>query len=143
MAYSQDMRKAAVRFYGECKNYRKVAKTFGISTTAVRDWVERYEATGNLDVDYSKSGRRSKLDNEAIQVLLKLVEEDCSATEVELARLLNERTGLSVSSATIGYQLRKRGLTYKKRLSEPRNSMETNAKPNTSSSRSEPNTSSR
>ena len=141
MAYSDDLREKAVKFYeaGDV-SLQEVGERLDVNRDSVHDWVKRKRSTGSVSADYSKCGRKSKLDAEAIKLLLGWVGDNNDFTERELAKMLLDHTGIVVDRSTIGYQLRKRGITFKKRHSGPKNATQKKKRQSKSSLPSEPST---
>ena len=82
MAYSVDLRMAAVRHYkGSGDTFAETGKIFHVSESAVQRWVTQYEATGNV-FDKPLNRGFKKIDPEKLRAYVK---EHQDATQQEIA----------------------------------------------------------
>lgn len=119
-ALSLDLRERAVAAYKRGDGTQvEVAARFGIGEASLRRWLRREEA-GGLAFDGSyHHGPTRMIEVANMQVLEELVAANADATNLELAELMEARTGLSVSASTISRAMAILGWTRKKSASSP------------------------
>ncbi len=117
---SLDLRQRVVRAYlAGGRTQQEIADQFGVGTATLRRWLRRDER-GKLahDPDYPH-GPKPIIEVANLAVLESLLAERSDATNVELAALMAERTGLAVSPSTISRAIAVLGWTRKKSASSP------------------------
>jgi transposase len=120
-AYSSDLRSRIVNTYEQGKtSIRKVAKQFQVSKNFVVELLKLWKSTGSLSPRPHGGGNPSKFVTSQVIILQEIVEQNNDATLEELAKLLEEKCGLSVSPSTICRQLQKLNLTLKKNSTSPK-----------------------
>lgn len=121
MSYSADARQFAVSVYEKTDmSLRKVAATFGISTTTLQEWRGRIKASESLE-DRQRSGRPSKLKPEHIKRLIELTELYPDWTQQKFADTLNEEfEGLHVNQPMISITFKREKISLKKTMGSGR-----------------------
>lgn len=105
MAYSVDLRMAAVKHYLESGDAcAETGKIFGIGGSTVQNWVQRYEETGDLSDKPLKRGHK-KLPPEQ---LCAYVRQHSDATQQEIA------DAFGCSNQAVGKALKRPAITRKK-----------------------------
>ena len=119
------LRKIAVRAILE-KGYSPelISEVFGVSRTAVYDWLRRFHADGYAGLETKQSPGASRIitaqmDHWLKQTVLEQTPQDFGYdtvlwTREILATLLNERFDRSVGGSTVGLHLVRLGLSYQK-----------------------------
>jgi len=116
-AYSEDLRIRIVTAYKQgIGTIREIAKQFQVGKTFVNRLVQRWKNTGSISPLPQGGGTKSKLEENHLQRLQKMVDEKNDITLGELRDELEQETGLKVSVPTIHRGLDKLGLTRKKKL---------------------------
>ncbi len=119
------LRKIAVRAI-EDKDYSPelIADTFGISRTAIYDWLRRYHRDGYSGLDTRQSPGSPSIITEEMDRWLK--DTVCNHTPEDfgydivlwtreiLAELLNEKYGIDVGGSIVSLHLKRLGLSYQK-----------------------------
>ncbi len=114
-AYSQDLRQKIINAYNNKEgSYRQLAKRFGVSLSFVQTLLGRYLDTGSLEPLPHRGGNQPKIKNEDLEIVRQLVAENSHATLEELCVLLESKTQIKVSRATMGRILQKLQLTRKR-----------------------------
>ena len=105
MYKSVDLRKSAVQYYLKGHTLEQTAEVFGVSKSAVCEWVHLYRETGNLN---NKPLHRSfkKIDPEQLQ---KYIKEHPDDTQKEIAE------AFGCSAQAISKALKRNGITRKKK----------------------------
>lgn len=120
-AYSSDLRSRIVNTYEQGEtSIRKVAKQFQVSKNFVVELLKLWKSTGSVSPRPHGGGNPSKFAPSQVTILEEIVEQNNDATLEELAKLLEERCGLSVSPSTICRQLQKLNITLKKNSTSPK-----------------------
>jgi putative transposase len=96
---------------------RQLAKRFRVSLSFVHSLLQRYHQVGTVEPKAHGGGNPPKLSPEQIKVVEQLVAEDNDATLKELCLLLQQRTQVKVSRATMGRMVLFLKLTRKKKPS--------------------------
>lgn len=103
----------------------EVAKRFGVSRAAVNQWVQRYRAQGEQALAAQKRGRPSepRLKPHQAATICNLIRDRCPDqlklpfalwTRDAVAQLIEERFGIRLARTTVGYYLRRWGLSPQK-----------------------------
>jgi putative transposase len=102
-AYSIDLRQKIVEAYNHHEgSQRQLVKRFRVSLSFVQSLLQRYREVGTVEPKAHGGGNPPKLSPEQLEVVERLVAEDNHATLKELCLLLQQRTQLKVSRATMG-----------------------------------------
>lgn len=116
-AYSTDLRQKVVEAYNNQEgSQRQLAKRFRVSISFVQSLLQRYRQVGTVEPKTHGGGNPPKLSPKQIEVVEQLVAEDNDATLKELCLLLEQRTQVKVSRATMGRIVLRLKLTRKKNL---------------------------
>lgn len=120
-ALSVDLRERVVAAYKRGEGTQvQIAALFGIGEASVRRWVRRDRETGSVTPKAGfKRGPAPKIEMANMAVLEELLDANKDATNEELADLMAERTGISVSASTISRSIALLGWTRKKSVSLP------------------------
>lgn len=120
-ALSVDLRERVVAAYKRGEGTQvQIAALFGIGEASVRRWVRRDRETGSVAPKTGfKRGPSPKIEMANMAVLEELLDANKDATNEELADLMAERTGISVSPSTISRSIALLGWTRKKSASLP------------------------
>lgn len=114
-AYSIDLRKKIVEVHEREKiSQRQLALRFGVALSFIVKLLKQYRQTKELSPKAFNGGVKLKLTPENLQVLAELIEENNDATLKELCLLLEEKTGITISRATMGRMSQRLRLTVKK-----------------------------
>ena len=120
-AYSTDLRQKIVEAYERRVGTQgEVAETFGVSQSFVEKLLHRYRTTGGIAPLPHGGGDKPLLDEEALGLLRRLVEEQPDATLSELCEMLYERGGKRVRVTTMWKALKRLDLRRKKVTSRHR-----------------------
>jgi transposase len=120
-AYSIDLRAKIIKLYEEGKiSQRKLAEQFDVALSFIEKLIKQYRETGSVAPKKRIVQTPSKLNQEQLKVLEKLVEENNDATLDELSQMLHECTGKLISRVTVGRMLKKLNLTLKKNVASNR-----------------------
>ncbi len=116
MAYSVDFRKKILESYlqNEGTN-QEIAERFKISISTVKRIGQRYRETGKIELYLGNIGHYSKVDNDAKEVLINIIEEKPDLTLEEIRQKLQERCQILVTAQAIHYILKNLKITYKKK----------------------------
>jgi len=115
-AISIDMRERILTTYDRGQATRmQVAKRFCVSEGLVKRLLSQRKKTGEIDIRYSRCGRKPLLKKQHGPALRALLAAKPDLTLHQQRAAL----GLKCSLQAIHYVLQSMGLTYKKRLSEP------------------------
>ncbi len=114
--YSDDFRFRVVALAKEGKKtYLEISKLFKISVKTIYIWRKKYEKTGSVKqepiIGKGHSHRITDWDK-----FRNFVKKNSGKTRQELADLWKEKTGISISVATMGRALGKIEFTHKKKL---------------------------
>ena len=119
--YSLEFRKKIILAYEtESVSMRQLAREFRVALSFVHKLIKHYRETGSYAPKQRLQQTPSKLNDEHHAVLRQLVEDNNDATLAELSQLLEQKTGLKVSSSTIDRRLRVMHVTRKKDFSRQR-----------------------
>jgi|SRR6478609_2369189 len=115
---SLDLRERILKALEEDSSSLRIAARFSVSASFVRKLRLQVRRTGNPRA--GKAPGKDRLVSGAKERRLReLVDKHPDATLVELAKLLERSTRLSVTETTMWRSLRRLGLTRKKRVSVP------------------------
>jgi len=110
------LRDVVVRIVESGETYETAAKLANVGRASVSRWLRKKRETGDLE-GYVSPGRPPKIDEEASEILRRLVEEHKSCTDEELTEIFNKRTGVGATRSSVRRALERMGLTRKKSLS--------------------------
>ncbi len=117
-AYSTDLRERIVRVVAEGQPMREAARRFGVSVSAVKQYVVRQQETGSLArKPIPGCPRRIGKDQEAI--LQARLEEAPDATVLEHCAWWAEHQGQELSEATMWRAMRRLGWRHQKSRWQP------------------------
>lgn len=113
--YSLDLRQRAVELYEQFGNYNFVAKLLSVHHTWVKNMVNKFKLTGNLENNCANCGRKPSIDERGRALLTSWLQKDNDLILDELLeRLLNE--GYECCRATVANTLSAMKVTRKKKL---------------------------
>jgi transposase len=92
-----------------------VAEQFDISEATLYGWLRRLRERGTVEPLPRGGGREPSLDAEGMRQLHEIVEEQNDRTLAEYSRLVEEKTGVSMSKSAMDRALRKLKLPRRKR----------------------------
>ena len=114
-AYSLDLRQKIIDVYEQGEiSQRQLANRFNVALSFIVKLLRQYRATGNVAPKPFNGGVKLKLTPENLVVLAELIEHNNDATLSELCQMLKEKSGVSISRATMGRMTQKLKLTIKK-----------------------------
>ena len=114
-AYSVDFRQKIIDVReAENLSIRALASRFQVSKHFIETLLKRYQETGSVQPRPHGGGARPKLNTEQLSQLESLVEKHNDATLAELAEMLHQETGITLSPTTIHRRLKKMGYSLKK-----------------------------
>lgn len=112
--YPQELRLRVLTACHAGGSTQEVAEQLEVSESWVRRVKQRYREGGEIDRRPSGGDRCSKLDDEALECLRRMVEEQPDLTLEQLREQVERRLKTKLSVAAIGRSLRKLGLSFKK-----------------------------
>ena len=116
--YSSDLRSRIINTYEQGQiSIRETARQFQVSKNFVVELLKLWKSTGSVSPRPHGGGKPSKFAPSQVIILEEIVGQNNDATLEELAKLLEEKCGLSPS--TICRQLQKLNLTLKKNSPSP------------------------
>ena len=114
-AYSLDLRQKIIDVYEQEEiSQRQLAKRFRVALSFIVKLLRQYRATGDISPKPFNGGVKLKLRPENLVTLADLIENNNDATLDELCQMLQEKTGVSISRATMGRMTQRLKLTLKK-----------------------------
>lgn len=114
-AYSVDLRQKILDVYHTEKiSQRQLAQRFHVATSFIIKLFKQYRETGNIAPKPFRGGVKLTLNPEQLEILAGLIEVHNDATLEELGELLKEKTGVSISRATMGRMTQRLKMTVKK-----------------------------
>ncbi|WP_346294146.1 transposase [Sphaerothrix gracilis] len=115
--YSLDLRQKIIDVYeNEPISQRQLAKRFGVALSFIEKLLKQKRQTGSITPKVRTEQTPTKLTTKQLAVLEQLVEDHNDATLVELAKLLEAKTGVRISRSTVDRMLKKLDLSVKKTL---------------------------
>ncbi|CBN57095.1 transposase [Kamptonema sp. PCC 6506] len=116
--YSIDFRQKIIEVREqENISIRKLAERFKVAKSFVQKLLKRAEQTGDISPLTQGGSPPTKLNSEQLVTLVKIIEEHNDATLQELTELLEEKTGIKVSRATMGRISNRLNYSFKKKRS--------------------------
>lgn len=114
-AYSIDLRQKIIDVYEKEEiSQRQLAKRFCVALSFIVKLLKQYRQTGEIAPKPFNGGVKLKLTLDQIRILADLIENNNDATLEELCQLLKEKTGVTISRATMGRMTQRLKLTVKK-----------------------------
>lgn len=114
-AYSLDLRQKIIDVYEQEEiSQRQLAKRFNVALSFIVKLLRQYRATGDIAPKPFNGGVKLKLTPENLVLLAELIEHNNDATLNELCQMLKEKSGVSISRATMGRMTHRLKLTVKK-----------------------------
>ena len=111
--YSEDLRKRIASSVGGGVSKAQAARTFSVSLSSVKRYVERAKRGGSL-APMKRPGAAPKLDEKAMKLLEEDLKERPFATLRERCEYVRVVAGLSVSRSTVCRAIARMGPTRKK-----------------------------
>lgn len=116
--YSIDFRQKIIEVREqENISIRKLAERFKVAKSFVQKLLKRVEKTGDISPLAQGGSPPTKLNSEQLVTLVEIIEEHNDATLEELTELLEEKTGIKVSRATMGRISNRLNYSFKKKPS--------------------------
>ena len=110
-----DLRQKIIDVYEKEEiSQRQLAQRFCVALSFVVKLLKQYRETGEIAPKPFNGGVRLKLTSDNIGVLADLIENHNDATLDELCLMLKQKTGISISRATMGRMTQRLKLTIKK-----------------------------
>jgi transposase len=114
-AYSVDLRqKLVITYQAEKISQRQLAQRFGVAKSFVQKILKQYKETGDVAPKPYSESSQLKLTSENQVFFVEIVDQNNDATLDELCVLLEERTGVKLSRATMCNMMKRLRLTRKK-----------------------------
>jgi len=121
--YSIDFRQKIIEVHEKENNsIRKLAQRFGVAKSFIQKLLKQYRETGDINPKPQGGSPPTKLNEEQLMDLVEIIEANNDATLEELCTLLEEKTQVRVSRATMGritqnlnYSVKKNCLRSRKR----------------------------
>ena len=121
-AYSIDLRQKIVdTYHNQPISQRQLAKRFCVALSFVQKLLKQYRLTGNVAPPPYRGGVKLKLNEEQLIILAELIEANNDATLLieanndatldELCMMLESKTGVRVSRATMGRMTKRLNFT--------------------------------
>ncbi len=121
-AYSIDLRQRAVAAARRGDRTRaEVAQQYDISEATLYGWLRRCKDEGTLEPRPHGGGRQPSLDEAGMRQLREIVEAQNDRTLEEYVTLVEEETGVRMSTSAMDRALQRLRLPRKKRRSAPAN----------------------
>jgi putative transposase len=119
-AYSIDLRQKIIdAYHSQPSSQRQLAKQFGVALSFLQKLLKQYRQTGEIAPQPHGGGGQLKLTLEQLEILAELIEANNDATLEELCQMLEEKTGVRVSRATMGRMTQRLNMTVKKKHFSP------------------------
>jgi len=114
--YSLDLRQKIIEVYTKEKiSGRQLAIRFKVALSFVQKLIKQYDNTGDIHPRPHGGGKKLKLTEEQLEILGEIVSKNNDATLEELCKLLQQRTTVKVSRATMGRMMQRLNFTFKKK----------------------------
>jgi transposase len=119
-AYSIDLRQKIIdAYHSQPISQRQLALQFGVALSFLQKLLKQYRQTGDIAPQPHGGGGQLKLTLEQLETLAELIETNNDATLEELCQMLEEKTGVRVSRATMGRMTQRLNMTVKKKHFSP------------------------
>jgi transposase len=113
-AYSIDFRQKIIEVHEKEKiSQRQLARQFGVALSFIVKLLKQYRQTTEIAPKPFNGGVKLKLTPENLEVLASLIANNNDATLKELCDKLKEKTGITISRATMGRMTQRLKLTVK------------------------------
>jgi transposase len=114
-AYSVDLRQKIIdTYHSQPISQRQLDHRFTVALSFVQKIIKQYRTTGSVVPKPHQGGSKLKLTGEQLAVLAELIESNNDATLAELCVMLESKTGVVVSMATMGRMTNLLNITVKK-----------------------------
>ena len=114
--YSIDFRKKIIEVREEeGLSIRNLAQRFRVAKSFIQKLLKQYEETGNLEPQPQGGSPPPKVGKEQLITLIEIMDNHNDATLEELCDLLEQKTGVRVSRATMGRITQKLNYSVKKK----------------------------
>jgi transposase len=113
-AYSLDLRERIIKGYEQGHSRSTLARTFMVSLSSVKGYIERYEKQGHVRPTVQKR-MQGKLTEQLRKLLTEQVESHPDYTLAQHAHVWQKRHKMSISESTLSRALRRMGWTRKKK----------------------------
>ena len=114
---SIDFRQKIISVYEqENISIRKLAKRFYVSKSFIQKLLKQYQQTGDIKPKPQGGNVPPKVQGEDLVTLIEIIEDNNDATLSELCELLEQKTKIRVSTATMGRISHDLDYTVKKKL---------------------------
>ncbi len=101
--YSIDFRQKIIDVYKQEKNsIRQLAERFSVAKSFVQKLLKQYQETGDIKPKRQGGNSPPKVQGEDLVTLAEIIDNNNDATLSELCELLEHKTGIRVSTATMG-----------------------------------------
>lgn len=115
--YSIDFRQKIIEVYEkENISIRKLAQRFQVAKSFIQKLLKQYRETGDISPKTQGGSPPTKLQKEHLVTLIEIIESNNDATLEELCELLQEKSGIKVSRATMGRITLQLNYSVKKKL---------------------------
>jgi transposase len=113
--YSIDLRQKILEVKEQEKiSIRELAKRFRVAKSFVQKLLKQAQETGDISPRKSGGSPPSKLNSSQLVTLIEIIEANQDATLEELVELLEQKTSIKISRATMGRLSRTLNYTLKK-----------------------------
>ncbi len=114
-AYSIDLRQKIIDVHeNENISIRKLAERFCVAKSFIQKLLKQYRETGDITPQTQGGSPAPKINGEDLITLVEIIDANNDATLEELCILLEEKTQIKVSRATMGRITQKLNYTVKK-----------------------------
>ncbi len=114
---SIDFRQKIISVYEQEKvSIRELAKRFYVSKSFIQKLLKQYQQTGDIKPKPQGGNVPPKVQGEDLVTLIEIIEDNNDATLSELCELLEQKTKIRVSTATMGRISHDLDYTVKKKL---------------------------
>ncbi len=121
---SQDLRKKIISLHKKGEGYKKISKALLISQNTVAIVVQTFKKDVTATISQRRPGRPRKLTPRQERLLMRRVEENRHASSLQLSKVVESQTGVTISHDTIRRTLQRNGMhgcrPRKKPLLKPR-----------------------
>lgn len=116
LPYSIDFRQKLIEVHEQEKiSIRKLASRFLVSKSFVQKILKQHKETGDIKPKRQGGNSPPKVQGEDMVTLTEIIENNNDATLSELCELLEQKTGIKVSTATMGRISHNLNYTVKKK----------------------------
>ena len=116
-AYSADLRQKIIdTYHNQPISQRQLAQRFTVALSFIQKIIKQDRTTGSVAPKPHQGGTKLKLNSAQLAVLAELIESNNDATLAELCVMLESKTGVVVSIATMGRMTNLLKIAVKKKL---------------------------